>query len=182
MQNLMVIAMETEKDKQKIQVDINDIDPDEGLRLSFEHPLDGFFPEGEEVVGIAPARVDLNITKYDIDIYVSGNIKGAIKMVCGRCLAYYRQEIEVELKAHFFPREEGTDSDELNAYDGDTLDLYPLLHDQILMAVPFKPLCNDNCKGLCSRCGADLNKEKCGCPAREIDGRLAVLKKLKEKI
>jgi uncharacterized protein len=63
-------------------------------------------------------------------------------------------------------------------YDEDQVDLEPLLREQVILAVPFAPLCREDCKGLCSQCGSDLNEGACDCPPL-IDPRLAALKDLK---
>ena len=63
----------------------------------------------------------------------------------------------------------------LASYDGDEIDLAPLVDEQTLLALPTRPLCSEDCRGLCPRCGANLNAGPCDCPAPAADGRLAVL-------
>jgi uncharacterized protein len=63
----------------------------------------------------------------------------------------------------------------LSCYEGDTIDLTPLVHEQAILALPTRPLCGEGCRGLCPRCGANLNAGPCGCPAPPPDHRLAVL-------
>lgn len=67
---------------------------------------------------------------------------------------------------------------DLYGYEGEKLDLEPLLREQLLLAVPFAPLCSETCKGLCSQCGADLNREPCSCEPI-LDPRLAALREIK---
>jgi uncharacterized metal-binding protein YceD (DUF177 family) len=63
-------------------------------------------------------------------------------------------------------------------YSGDVIDLEPLIREQFVLAVPFAPLCKDDCLGLCAQCGADKNVAPCAC-ARPIDPRFAALQGLK---
>jgi uncharacterized protein len=67
----------------------------------------------------------------------------------------------------------------LSYYEGEEIDLTPLVHEQIILALPTRPLCGEACRGLCPRCGANLNAAPCGCPtAPPADPRLAVLHSL----
>ena len=63
--------------------------------------------------------------------------------------------------------------------EGDAVDLSPLIREQIILALPTRPLCQEGCKGLCPQCGADRNAAPCGCPTMSGDPRLAVLRDLK---
>jgi len=67
---------------------------------------------------------------------------------------------------------------DLFAYDGEKIDLEPLLREQFVLAVPYAPLCSEDCKGLCPQCGIDRNTSSCNCE-KPIDPRLAALKGLK---
>lgn len=61
-------------------------------------------------------------------------------------------------------------------FEGDSIDLREGLGEQVIMGLPFKPLCDPGCKGLCSRCGADLNRESCSCDAVSSESPFAALK------
>ncbi|HQP29583.1 MAG TPA: DUF177 domain-containing protein, partial [Syntrophales bacterium] len=61
----------------------------------------------------------------------------------------------------------------------DTLDLDPIVYEQILLQIPLKILCREDCRGLCPHCGANLNDGPCRCPEEAVDGRFSALKKLK---
>jgi uncharacterized protein len=68
---------------------------------------------------------------------------------------------------------------DLSFYEGDQVDLSPLVREQIILALPTRPLCRDNCKGLCASCGINLNTQACSCTVSGGDPRLAVLRTLK---
>ena len=63
-------------------------------------------------------------------------------------------------------------------FDGEKIDLEPLFREQFVLAIPFAPLCREDCKGLCPQCGTDLNSGTCSCE-KPTDPRLAALKGLK---
>jgi uncharacterized protein len=64
-------------------------------------------------------------------------------------------------------------------YEGELVDLSPPLRERLLLSLPTLPLCRDDCRGLCARCGSDLNAGPCGCAAEAGDPRLAVLRTLR---
>jgi uncharacterized protein len=74
------------------------------------------------------------------------------------------------------------DEVDAEAFDGKTIDLDPIVREQVLLALPVSVLCREDCKGLCSVCGQDLNESDCGHAGRaEVDVRLAKLKDIKLK-
>ncbi len=85
-----------------------------------------------------------------------------LKTVCDRCLDEIQKEIVFEF-GHILVRETNTDSDEFIVTDGDIIDLDELILADILLQLPSKMLCNEECKGLCFTCGANLNKNECNC-------------------
>ena len=106
---------------------------------------------------------------------VTGEINALRVFVCDRCLA----EAEAAERYPFaeeFRRGEGTEDGALFGDDG--IDLVPLARDTVLSSLPIRNLCRPDCKGLCPKCGADLNQGDCGCDREITDPRLAVLKDL----
>ena len=110
--------------------------------------------------------------------YFSGHMSGEVAEDCRRCLAPARARVDEELHLLFADAtdEESDDSDVYMLEPGaTTVDLRPALREQWLLAAPGFALCREDCKGLCPRCGADLNLGPCGC-APEVDPRWASLK------
>jgi len=64
-------------------------------------------------------------------------------------------------------------------YDGEEIDFSDEIAEQVLMAIPFKPLCSEDCRGLCSSCGADLNMSTCGCDRQDMSLKFSALKNFK---
>jgi uncharacterized protein len=73
------------------------------------------------------------------------------------------------------------DEMDMGFYQGEDLDLEELLREQVMLNAQMKPLCSETCKGLCPKCGRDLNTGSCSCVQKETDPRLEVLKKLLDK-
>ena len=106
---------------------------------------------------------------------------------CARCLAPVNGSFALDLEKTVAPRNLLLDLDE------DKLDDYAIIEDgfldmdeqllaQLEMEFPVRFLCHEDCKGLCQRCGKNLNEGKCDCPEKEIDPRLAPLQKILEKM
>lgn len=126
------------------------------------------------------------------DVFLRGSLRGALETACSRCLEPARTPLDITLTVTFRAKpeadaadEEGEDDDDdvdVASYDGEEVDLAPEIRDQILLAFPIKPLCREDCLGLCSVCGGDRNQLPCDCEARQVENRTplaAALGKLK---
>ena len=158
---------------------------DEGLDLDFEETV-----ASNALQLLTPVRTKLRIEKTGHEVFVNGSIVAGVELQCSRCLTRFPKDIEASINVVYHPVEElrGEDKhevkeDELDMgfYKGDELDIDELVAEQIILSVPMKPLCSESCKGLCPRCGADLNVGACSCAWNEPDPRLAVLKKFFDK-
>lgn len=102
--------------------------------------------------------------------------------VCARCLAEVGGVYHVQLDKPL--AKEGSlkdnEEEEYLLFTGKQIDLAPVVTEELLLSFPTKVLCKEDCKGLCPQCGQDLNSGNCNCPAREMDPRWLVLKKLLE--
>jgi uncharacterized protein len=110
-------------------------------------------PEGSDL------EVDLRLEAVMEGILVSGTIRGRTEGECVRCLDPVEDEIETDVQELFvYPGRtpEGEDEDELRELVDDMIDLEPVLYDTLVPALPFQPVCRDDCPGLCSECGARL--------------------------
>jgi uncharacterized protein len=119
-------------------------------------------------------------------VFVSGTANGSVLGHCARCLGTYTFPLAAEFELVLVPQrplpaetELSGDDLDLSFYAGDEIDLSPLVLEQLVLALPTRPLCRDACRGLCPKCGIDLNSGKCACVQDEGDPRLAVLRTLK---
>jgi len=167
--------------------------PEEGLNLKFSEEAAWFkecFAEDElPEFSLVKADVECLITRSGPTVYVRGNLKAVISQECSRCLEPAVLTVEgdfvytlVPEKAEFEEEIELTAAElETGYYRGDFIDLAPLVCEQIVLQVPIKVLCSDDCKGLCPHCGKNLNTGSCNCRSDVVDNRLAVLKNFRVK-
>ena len=121
--------------------------------------------------------------------YMRMNLETSVNYTaqCARCLSEINGEFSLDLEKTVAPRDllVGLDEDKLDDYaiieDG-FLDMDEQLRAQLEMEFPARFLCKDDCKGLCQRCGKNLNEGKCDCVEKEIDPRFAPLQKLLEQM
>jgi uncharacterized protein len=144
----------------------------------------------ESVKTVSPLHVFLKIRKIGSEVLVNGAIEGDVELLCSRCLNMYTTKVQSQINVVYEPsatinREEHyrLKRDELDTgfYKNDTLDTDEVLVEQLLLNMPMKPLCSSDCKGICPKCGADLNISGCSCSVGEVDTRLKVLEQLLKK-
>lgn len=125
------------------------------------------------------------------DIRVVGDLATSVETACARCLEPVTRDVERNYELLYRPqgidagREEISVTQaeaEIGYYRGEGLDLKDVLREQILLSVPMKVVCREDCKGLCPRCGQNLNQGDCSCPAAVGDVRWEALKGLKDKL
>lgn len=116
-------------------------------------------------------------------IIVRGTIKTGAALVCNRCLVEYVQALSVPFSENFNegsgPANDG--DQDLMYFEGDEIELAEIVRETLLLAEPLKSLCSEDCKGLCAKCGINLNLAECTCDRNIIDPRLAALGKLLPK-
>ena len=158
--------------------------PEEGLEQEFDLPVT---INNDSTPDIASVRIKL--LRFGKKILVDGAVKGVVSLTCSRCLDDYTYPVDLEFREEYTPADEtelesnqelSGDELDISFYIGEEIDLAGIAKEQVLLAVPMKPLCNNDCLGICSRCGTDLNKQSCNCKDDHIDPRLAPLAKYKE--
>ena len=125
------------------------------------------------------------------DIRVVGDLAASVELDCARCLEPVTREVTRNYELLYRPqgtdagREEISVTDveaEIGYYQGEGIELKDILREQILLAVPMKVVCREECKGLCPQCGQNLNQGECKCAAPAGDPRWEALKGLKDKL
>ena len=153
-----------------------------------------------------PVSVSLDLMKADDMIAVTGVLEGTVVRQCVRCLKEYDDAVAFSVHAAFAregkemkpvarqpkpgePRkgrpgpakpdaevEAEDEGDDRYFYQGDHIELAPMLREHIILASPMQPLCRENCAGLCARCGKDLNDGPCQCPAEAPSTAIRVIR------
>ncbi len=152
-------------------VEASEADP--WLREVVDDALGEAFASGDR------ARAKLSIDRVGSNLNVVGTIEISSHPSCDRCLRRYEFREDVPLHAVLAPLYEnrrqqklGEDDDvelvmedlDFQFYEGDRFDLAEVIREEIVLDEPMKHLCREDCKGLCQRCGKDLNEGPCGCP------------------
>jgi uncharacterized protein len=165
------------------------------LRVS-DIPDDGLTIEDVSLFGAAFAdrswRLDgvhLRAERDGDDVVVAGEIDATIPVVCGRCLEEFPAPTRADVDVRFIPRpptgervELGSDDLDLDFYAGGEVNLDALVASETALALPMKPLCREDCRGLCPVCGGNRNLVTCACPERAPDPRLGALKDLAARL
>lgn len=144
---------------------------------------------GIEVLGVpegSPAHIDLRLEAVMEGVLVTGSASAELVGECVRCLEPIHDEIEVGFQELFVydqgARDErpGDHDDGVGRLEGDLLDLEPVLRDAVVLALPFQPVCRDDCPGLCVECGARLADQPDHTHGAPIDPRWAGLAGLQD--
>jgi len=138
---------------------------------SFKKFSDSYSPDNidyfnREVKIPADFAVSLTVYKDSDGFIFTGRLTGKFILECSRCLKEFEQEVDRELN-FTIPLE---DIDEISR-----VNISSYIHEVLILAIPIKALCDSDCKGICSQCGADLNQESCDCTQEDLDPRLAKL-------
>jgi len=182
--------------REKLRVNVDRI-PDDGFTIQTSEPADGFpalkdaAAEGE--IGFdAPLRMEVRLRRIPRFVEASGLLRTTVRLSCSRCLGVFSQDLSIPFEATYSEdapvpetlREEAeteltAETIDLFPFHGREIDLLEAVQEQVLLALPPKPLCRSDCKGLCPGCGADLNQAACVCDEKPVDPRFAALKGLK---
>jgi len=162
----------------------------EGGKGEFAHVYnpDELNPVDERVKLTAPATVNAKIRLAGNDVFVNGHVDTRAQVECDRCLKPIELPVNTDFELEYITGSEYESSAlaelteaemSVAVFDGDALDVDEIVKEQILLGVPTRMLCREDCKGFCPKCGADRNTGECNCETKEIDPRWAALKNLK---
>jgi uncharacterized protein len=130
----------------------------------------------------APVRASLRAESVVEGVLVTGRVEATAWLECARCLATEKVDLPVDVCEMFVTGERASSEDDAYVLAGADMDLEPMLRDALGLALPLKPLCRDDCRGLCARCGKNLNAGWCDCTDDEMDPRWAALAAVRERL
>ena len=148
----------------------------------------GQLPAEEDFRVAAPVSLTFDIFKDKQQFRLVGRVETTLELPCSRCLEPFTLPVEQTFDLRYQPHavnagegEREIEEDDLTTafYEDDEIDLGQLMREQFFLALPMKPLCADDCKGLCPMCGTNLNRGACGCKRGWDDPRMAALRELK---
>ena len=164
-------------------------------RLSLDTPelvLDDGSSLGDESGELVACALDgqVKVTKLRDGVLVQGDVEARVSLECSRCLDRFEMAVDAGLEEQFQPTidvetgapvRRGDDAETEGAFEIDAnhlMDLGEPVRQALLVALPMKPLCREDCKGICPQCGANLNETDCGHTDEEEDNRWASLREL----
>lgn len=149
-----------------------------GSHLELNEELDW---KDEELFGcypfISPVRVTGKIGNKAGIVLLDAEVSFAMQLTCDRCLDEFTREFSYEF-SHILVTDTATDNDEYIILPDRLLNLDDLMHADILLNLPSKLLCREDCKGLCAICGQNKNHQNCECKEKLGDPRFNVLDQL----
>ncbi len=142
----------------------------------------------EEDAGGSPVLLELEFESAPDGVRVRGAITGSLPAACTRCAVPIQWPLDLRVDEFFCrpdiplitprgPRHSEIPAEDAYLLEGDTVDLNEMVNDLILLSLPMRMLCREDCRGLCPVCGADLNQGSCGCRRDRMDPRLEILRR-----
>jgi uncharacterized protein len=155
--------------------------------LHLEEPAEDLEIKAEGATFCKPIGVRLEVTKSQDQMICRGKVRTQVALECSRCLAQFEQSLtsDIQFVIDLAGGKDAEKSEEDGYFVADTSSPYfeidDLVRESLILSLPLKPLCSEDCKGLCPICGVDLNKKQCHCVKDEIDPRWEQLKELRKK-
>jgi uncharacterized protein len=150
----------------------------------------GAFASAQEAFEIAsPVSLTLDIYKDKDHFRLAGRVQTNLRLTCSRCLESFPWPVDAAFDLRYQPSSHNTgegereiEEDDLSTafYEHDEINLEQLMREQFYLTLPMKPLCREECRGLCPECGTNLNLSTCSCSHEWEDPRLAALRALKK--
>jgi uncharacterized protein len=160
-----------------MNINISDIVKTDGasLDIGFIETIDALNTYSDEFVLENPISFKGKLTNIGGILKLDGHLSLRYNTKCFRCLGDLSGELNINIKEDFVKDESNTDVEAYN-YQGSCVSLDKALIDSIILELPMKQVCSKSCKGLCQRCGADLNVQSCGCMEEMLNPKMETLK------
>lgn len=149
------------------------------LSLPFEYIGDATGLTPDIISGRVKAQGE--IKNYSGYVLLKAKINLEAKVVCARCNTNFDTNSAFSIEQKLTDKLENKDNDEYILIENGVFDEAEFIKDSLILELPSKFLCNEDCMGLCPRCGKNLNKSPCSCDTKDIDPRLEVLSKYFEE-
>lgn len=175
----------------------------DGLSLVGEATAEELGLTEDDAVVLGPLAVSLDLTNVEGLVAVTGVLEGTIVRECVRCLKEYEDPLAFSVRAAFVPEPKSSprhpkridprkaraeieaepeeEPDDQYQYQGNQLELAPMLREHVILSAPMQPLCNDDCLGLCAQCGKNLNEGRCDCAVEPPIPTFRVVQSMKRK-
>ena len=159
----------------------------EDERVERRYEIAAFTDHETDYAIAAPVDLAFDVHERDDEYRLEGRVSTTLELTCSRCLEGYQLPVSTGFDRRYLPQkaeagerasEVGPDDLTIAYYCDDTIDLGHLMREQFYLVMPMKPLCKAECRGLCARCGTNLNASTCSCDTAWRDPRLEGLEAL----
>jgi uncharacterized protein len=176
-------------DNKVMEINISQIDESDGLSIDYLYPEGEPDLEDDNSKSVGQTAVKLHATREGEEVLLRGRIDASVQLSCDRCLVDFAIPVTqsfdllyLQLNKNRGAQEEHELSEDdlsISYFQGQFINLDDLVREQIQLALPMARLCQEDCRGFCQQCGANLNETQCSCKVEQIDPRWAALKGLK---
>ncbi len=157
--------------------------PKEGRNISRDFEFLSTALVEESAVFLKPVHAELTVKKVGEEILIKGKLVTSLSLICSRCLVPFETSVDSKFDLVYLPEEldvmqdqlESDDMNKLFYYDG-KIDIEEVILEQLNLVFPAKPLCADDCQGICPVCGKIIRESECVCVQESSDPRLKKLK------
>jgi len=167
--------------------------PEEGLDLKWKEERASLMAYLEGLSRIdfdfeTPLQSEVKIQKVGRSVLITGKVQTTLRLQCVRCLKEFSSPFSTTFDLTLHPIKEapsdedielGSEEMESSFFEGGEIHLSEIACEQIFLELPYQPLCQEGCRGLCPTCGRDLNLSPCECVKEEFTAGFSALKKLK---
>lgn len=173
-----------------MKLDVSHV-PECGLEVDVELDAQGIDLADAGAALAGDLRLQGHVRKAGEEMVLEGTLRAPFNLVCSRCLKDFLRHFQFDVSATYVQPPEGrsakgaaTDLDEDNGimFFDDEIDLLNGVHEDLVLNIPVKPLCKEDCRGLCPQCGADLNEGECTCRKEAADFRFEPLRDIRTKL
>jgi len=168
-------------------IDIHELEKD---ALEFEQVIPpGRIAFGPDIKQVTPMEVAGAAELLGDEIHVTGALKTTVESMCDRCLDLSKRPVDLDFDLFYRPMKTIAHEEEIEIkpseleigfYEGSGLELDEVLKEQVLLSLPMKKVCREECKGLCPQCGQNLNQAGCTCKIEKSDARWSGLEQFKK--
>ena len=162
----------------------------EGGKGDFAHVYrpEDLNPVDERISLTGPASISGKVRLSGHEVFVNGHVETRVQVECDRCLQQVELPVNSDFSLEYITGSDYESSEvaelteaemSVAVFDGKALDVDEIVKEQVVLAVPTRMLCREDCKGICPECGVDRNTGECSCVTDDIDPRWAALKNLK---
>jgi uncharacterized protein len=158
-------------------------------RVERREPPEALSRPGDEFRIVAPVEFEAEVRKDQEKVRLVGRTRTRLGLDCSRCLDPFEVPVDARFDELFLPVAANTGASEaeiqesdvgVSYYRDDVIDLAEVMREQLHLALPMKPLCREDCRGLCPVCGINRNRGTCTCETSWVDPRFEALRSLKK--